>query len=167
MAAPSSTRFGHPFTFLQLPFPSSLIKIHQFVIPRPLHGYAAAIQIPELLKVEVGGGGGKENRSGAAPAQCSIPVCGAGTSRATAVSLLPEALPGRSSSPLTRRSLVERTSCTASSQRPERANIWSPAGIPHRRNKLNIGPKTPASALKRFLAGEALLWTLIPGSEQK
>lgn len=120
MAAPSSTRFGHPFTFLQLPFPSSLIKIHQFVIPRPLHGYAAAIQIPELLKVEVGGGrGGKENRSGAAPAQCSIPVCGAGTSRATAVSLLPEALPGRSSSPLTRRSLVERTSCTASSQRPE------------------------------------------------
>lgn len=58
MAAPSSTRFGHPFTFLQLPFPSSLIKIHQFVIPWPLHGYAAAIQIPELLKVEVGGGGG-------------------------------------------------------------------------------------------------------------
>lgn len=47
------------------------------------------------------------------------------------------------------------------------ANIWSPAGIPHRRNKLNIGPKTPASAFQRFLAGEALLWTLIPGSEQK
>lgn len=138
MAAPSSTRFGHPFTFLQLPFPSSLIKIHQFVIPRPLHGYAAAIQIPELLKVEVGGGGGgEENRSGAAPAQCSIPVCGAGTSRATAVSLLPEALPGRSSSPLTRRSLVERTSCTASSQRPEssagpqrRAPQPLPRGLP-------------------------------------
>lgn len=64
MAAPSSTRFGHPFTFLQLPFPSSLIKIHQFVIPWPLHGYAAAIQIPELLKVEVGGGGGRRTEAG-------------------------------------------------------------------------------------------------------
>lgn len=48
-----------------------------------------------------------------------------------------------------------------------KANIWSPAGIPHCRNKLNIGPKTPASAFKRFQAGEALLWTLISGSEQK
>lgn len=73
MAAPSSTRFGHPFTFLQLPFPSSLIKIHQFVIPRPLHGYAAAIQIPELLKVEVGGGGGEGEQKRGRPGSVQHP----------------------------------------------------------------------------------------------
>lgn len=59
MAAPSSTCLGHSFAFLCLPFPSSLIKIHKFVIPRPLHGYAAAIQIPKPPKLEGEGGEGK------------------------------------------------------------------------------------------------------------
>lgn len=77
MAAPSSTRLGHPFTFLQLPFPSSLIKIHKFVIPRPLHGYAAAIQIPELLKVEGGGGGGRRKEAGL-PSVSAASRCAAG-----------------------------------------------------------------------------------------
>lgn len=62
MAAPSSTRLGHPFAFLQLPFPSSLIKIHQFVVPRPLHGYAAAIQ-PQEPPESRGGRGAERSRT--------------------------------------------------------------------------------------------------------
>lgn len=118
MTAPSSTRLGHPFTFLQLPFPSSLIKIHKFVIPRPLHGYAAAIQIPELPKVE---GRGEKKRGSPWLIHHPGAMGGRGVEKegeaathgcwATETLVLSEVPPGLSSSPVTGSSLVERTSC--------------------------------------------------------
>lgn len=42
MAGPARAGLGHSPALLQLPFPSFLVKIHQFVIPWPLHGDSAA-----------------------------------------------------------------------------------------------------------------------------
>lgn len=55
MAVPAAG-LGHSPTLLRLPFPSFLVKIHKFVVPWPLHGDSAAVQIPGPGRPEAAAG---------------------------------------------------------------------------------------------------------------
>lgn len=50
MYSPTTSCFRHPFPFLCLSLPTSLLKIHKLVIPWPLHGYSPAMQNREVSK---------------------------------------------------------------------------------------------------------------------